>query len=128
MICSQDLSSWDHATFLQQQLVVCKQLIKEGIYSAAKSGLESTLPQISSGVCVCLLLVSTHELVCDWSQNQVQMRRGILKEYMRHAILVEALLKNKSLLLSGCCDFLAMFPQTSSVLITRAMAYDTEER
>lgn len=52
----------------------------------------------------------------------------MLKEYMRHAILVEALLKNGTLMLSRCCDFLAMFPQSSSVLVTRAMAYDHEER
>ena len=47
---------------------------------------------------------------------------------MMHAILIEAVLKNGTLLLSRCRDFLAMFPQTSSVLVTREMAYDYQER
>lgn len=49
---------------------------------------------------------------------------SMLKEYMRHAILVEALLKNGTLVLSRCSDFLAVFLQTSSILVTRAVAYD----
>lgn len=64
MLCAQALSSWDHTTFLQQQLAVCKQLIKEGNYSAAKYGLESTLPQISSGWFV-YVLAWQHLQACE---------------------------------------------------------------
>ena len=42
-------SAWNQAAFLRQQLHVCKQLIKEGNYSAAKSGLENTLSDLLAG-------------------------------------------------------------------------------
>ena len=53
---------------------------------------------------------------------------SILREYLQHTILVEALLKNGRMVLSRCNDFLAIFPQTPSILVTRGMAYDNEKR
>ncbi len=45
-----DQSTWDHAAFLEQQLQVCKQLIKEGDYTAAKAGLEDAMPHFPAGL------------------------------------------------------------------------------
>lgn len=57
---------------------------------------------------------------------------SILRDYMQHAIFVEATLENSKMqngmLVARCTEFLDKFPHTPNILLTRGMAYHKQRR
>ena len=57
---------------------------------------------------------------------------SILRDYMQHAIFVEAMLENSNMqngkLVARCTEFLDKFPDTPNILLTRGMAFNKQRR